>query len=160
MKRIITSKQLYFILRLVIGGVFIYAGVLKLADPGSFARAIDDYGLVSWSLAKVLARVLPAVEVASGVGLIINVRGALGLVVAQLLVFMAVVFYAIHLGLDVDCGCFGPSEQGADNGGLMQTMVRDVFMFGACLLMYWQRKAIGVLPRPLFRWSWSKENHQ
>jgi uncharacterized membrane protein YphA (DoxX/SURF4 family) len=158
MKRIMHSRTLYRLLRLVIGGVFIYAGALKLADPDAFARAIDGYGLVSWGAAKLLARVLPVVEIVSGAGLVLNLRGALGLVVAQLLVFMGVIAYAIHMGYDVDCGCFGPSEGEGGAGALTQTMFRDLIMLAACLFMYWQRRTSGVLPRsPLRYFSGSKE---
>ena len=108
MKKILASPSLYLLLRAVVGGLFILAGALKLADTAAFAMAIDNYGLVSWSTAKLLSRVLPVVEILSGLGVLLDVKGALGLIVAQLLLFVGVVGYAVHLGLDVDCGCFGP----------------------------------------------------
>ncbi len=152
MLKILYSKWLYLVLRLVIGGLFVYAGILKLADPTAFAVSIDGYGMVSWRMAKVLAHVLPVIEVATGIGLIIDIKGALALIVAQLLMFMGVLSYAIHMGLDVDCGCFGPETSvGDESGGLWPTMIRDIFMFGACLLMYWQRRAAGFVPRSITR---------
>ncbi|MUM77306.1 DoxX family membrane protein [Pseudodesulfovibrio sp. F-1] len=147
----------YLALRLGLGGAFVYAGVLKLMDPMAFAAAIDGYGLVSWSTAKTLARVLPAVEVVTGAGLVFDIRGALGLVVAQLLVFMGVLAWAMHLGLDVDCGCFGPSglppgiTPPPPSDGLGETaraMIRDAAMLAAGGLILWLRRILGVRPRP------------
>ena len=34
------------IARILIGGILIYASVNKIADPGGFARAIDNYHLI------------------------------------------------------------------------------------------------------------------
>lgn len=150
MRNIIHSPILYFLLRLVLGGLFVYAGTVKLLDTGAFAEAIDGYGLVTWRMANLLSNALPMLEIVSGIGLILDVRGALGMIVAQLLGFMAVIGYAIHMGLDVDCGCFGPSDAASGgSGGLWQTLWRDMLMFGACLLLYWQRRAAGLIPRRL-----------
>ncbi|QJB56228.1 MauE/DoxX family redox-associated membrane protein [Pseudodesulfovibrio sp. zrk46] len=152
MKKIFTSKLLYLALRIALGGVFVYAGLSKITDPDGFAMAIDGYGLVSWRIANLLARVLPVVEIVSGLGLIFDVRGALGMIVAQLLGFVCVLAYGIHMGLDVDCGCFGPNDPGAgEPGGLWGTLIRDLLMLGACLLMYWQRRIAGFVPRSLVR---------
>jgi uncharacterized membrane protein YphA (DoxX/SURF4 family) len=152
-------RVVYGVARLGLGAVFVYAGALKLMDPMAFAQAIDAYGLVSWGTAKVLARVLPAVEVAAGAGLILDLRGALGLIVAQLLVFMGVVAYGMYMGLDVDCGCFGPSglppgitpSSPSPANGLgesARTMIRDAVMLATCLLLYRLRRTLGVRPRP------------
>lgn len=154
------SKVVSLFLRFALGGVFVYAGALKLLDPAGFAQAIDAYGLVNWGTAKFLARALPVIEIASGAGLILGIRGALGLVVAQLLVFLAVTAYALHLGLDVDCGCFGPAAESAagpaagpqinglatGSGSLVQTLVRDTIMLTACLIIRWQQRTARMRP--------------
>jgi len=148
MKGFLASKPLYVALRLVVGLLFVYAGALKLMDTNTFAVSIDAYGLVPWWVAKKLSYVLPMIEILAGIGTILDIRGALGMIVAQLLVFMAVLAYAHHLGLDVDCGCFGPSEGDAVHSGPGEALIRDMLLFGACLAMYWQRRAAGYLPRP------------
>lgn len=157
MTRQMVFKAAYLALRLGLGGAFVYAGVLKMQEPLLFAAAIDGYGLVSWDAAKTLARVLPVVEVAAGAGLIFDIRGALGLIVAQLLVFMGVLAWAMHLGLDVDCGCFGPSglppgitppppPEGL--GEVARAMIRDAVMLAGGGLIYWLRRFLGVRPWP------------
>lgn len=151
MKKILASPPLYFLLRVVVGGLFIFAGAIKLADTSGFAMAIDNYGLVSWSTAKLLSQVLPVVEILSGLGVLLDVKGALGLIVAQLLLFVGVVGYAVHLGLDVDCGCFGPSLGGEGGGDLKQTLYRDGLLLLGCILIYCQRRIAAFRPRTVLR---------
>jgi len=152
MNRLFSASSLYLVLRLVVGGVFVFAGALKLADPAAFAMAIDGYGMVSWSTAKLLAHVLPVVEIVSGLGVILDIRGALALIVAQLLVFVGVVGWAVHLGLNVDCGCFGPSAQpDGGSGDLKETLVRDGALLAGCLVLYWHRWIGTGRPRSLLR---------
>ncbi|WP_419786444.1 MauE/DoxX family redox-associated membrane protein [Pseudodesulfovibrio sp.] len=150
MNKLCSLSSWYLILRLVIGGVFVVAGALKLADTASFAIAIDAYGLVAWSTAKLLAHLLPVVEILTGLGLIFDIRGALVLVVAQLLVFMGVVGWAMHLGLDLDCGCFGSGGQtGGSGGDLKETLFRDAALLAGCAVLYWHRWRDMRQPRSL-----------
>ncbi|MGL1860948.1 MAG: DoxX family protein [Pseudodesulfovibrio sp.] len=158
MKKYLASKPLYLVLRVILGGLFIYAGYLKLADVGAFAQAIDGYGLVTWSTAKLLSKTLPVLEILAGLGLILDIKGALGTIVALLLGFMILIGYAIYMGLDVDCGCFGPSDSVAgDSSGLWQTLYRDVAMFAGCLLLYWQRAASCFAVRRLISLNFLKK---
>ncbi len=148
MSQFLSGKAAYLLLRLVMGGLFLYAGVLKLSDPAGFATTINLYGLVSWRMANFLAYVIPVVEIAAGLGLILDVRGALAIIVAQLLGFMCVLLYALHLGLDADCGCFGtPRATENDPTGPLQAFLRDGAMLAACAAIYWQRRLGGHAPR-------------
>src|SRR5665647_3623321 len=59
------------VLRVVLGGIFIYAGYVKLAEPWQlFAAGIADYEVVPMWAAKFLAHTLPWFEVLAGVLLI------------------------------------------------------------------------------------------
>jgi hypothetical protein len=40
----------YRIVALIIGGIFIYAGVIKAMDPVAFANDIDNYKILPWAL--------------------------------------------------------------------------------------------------------------
>ena len=95
--------------RLVLGGLFVYAGAVKVLEPLAFAQNVRNYQLVGQSLSFVAAIILPWLEILAGLALILGVwtRGA-ALVVTGLLVFF-IVLTAVTMarGLDVDCGCFG-----------------------------------------------------
>lgn len=98
-----------WLIRLVLGGVFIYSGAIKIADPAAFALAIENYQLLPAGLIDPLAYWLPWLELVCGAGLIVGPfkRGAAVLISGQLLVFVAALAFNIWRGLDVDCGCFG-----------------------------------------------------
>ncbi|MBG0791464.1 MAG: DoxX family membrane protein [Desulfovibrionaceae bacterium] len=150
MKSILTGKAAYLLLRFILGGLFVYAGVLKLSDPGGFAMTINLYGLVSWRLSNVLAYAIPTVEILSGLGLILDVRGSLAIITAQLLGFMCILLYALHIGLDADCGCFGtPRPTDNDPEGPLEALLRDGVMLIGCAVIYWQRNFGGHQPRSL-----------
>ena len=95
--------------RLVLGGLFVYAGAVKVLEPLDFAQNVRNYQLVGQSLSFVAAIILPWLEILAGLALILGVwtRGA-ALVVTGLLVFFTVLTaVTMARGLDVDCGCFG-----------------------------------------------------
>ncbi|WP_319583024.1 DoxX family protein [uncultured Pseudodesulfovibrio sp.] len=152
MKSLLTSKILHTVIRVVLGLLFVYAGTLKLMHPQGFAVTINIYGLVSWKMAGFLSYAIPCVEILSGLGLILNVRGALAAIVAQLLGFMVVLLYALYLGLDADCGCFG-TPKNTDNAptGPLQAFIRDAVMLAGCAFLYVQRRMAGFRPWSLGR---------
>ena len=94
----------------LLGGVYITAGALKIADPLAFARAIMDYDLLPETLVPAAAVLLPWVEAAAG-ALAIAGRwraGALTLMAGMSAIFLAASVTALARGLSPECGCFGP----------------------------------------------------
>ena len=105
----IRNRPLLLVFRIVLGGLFIYAGVVKVVDPLGFAQDIRNYRLVGQSISFIAAVVLPWLEILAGTFLVAGVwkRGA-ALVITGLLVFFIVLTLAtMARGLDVECGCFG-----------------------------------------------------
>jgi uncharacterized membrane protein len=94
---------------LIIGGIFIYAGVLKIWDPVQFARDIDNYHIVPWPIAVSFAFYLPWLEVACGLALLVRrvYAGALSILIFSLAVFIGASIAAKARGIDISCGCFG-----------------------------------------------------
>jgi uncharacterized membrane protein YphA (DoxX/SURF4 family) len=127
---------LVVVLRLVLGGIFIYAGYLKLRDPWQlFAASIASYELVPMWMAEIVAKVLPWFEVAAGAGLLIGWRLLPAASIATallLLVFNALIWKAFLQGKEIDCGCFGPGE-----ALTWKTLVRDGSMLAGALLVVW-----------------------
>jgi uncharacterized membrane protein YphA (DoxX/SURF4 family) len=112
----IRNKWVLFGCRLVVGGLFIWAGVLKIIDPLGFAQSITNYRLFPHELAFIIAIILPWVEVLSGACLISGVfRRSSALIISILLVgFISLVAVAILRGIDTTCGCFGSLSRKAD----------------------------------------------
>ena len=95
-------------IRWLIGLVFLWAGVSKLLNPGSFALLIDSYGLVpsAWSLP--IAVLLPVAEVITAIGLVFGKRWALHGITGMTVLFITILLYGINLGLNVDSGVLVP----------------------------------------------------
>lgn len=96
--------------RLVVGGVWLYAGWIKIGDPEGSVTAVRAYQLLPLSLADAVGRVLPALEMAIGACLVL---GLLTRMVAGLSALLQVAFiigitsvWVRHI--PIDCGCFGP----------------------------------------------------
>ena len=119
-----------WIAKLVLGGVFLVAGVEKLADPATFSEQIANYQLLP-QLAPYLATALPGLEVLLGALLIASpapgpwLRASALVTGALMVVFTAAVFSVVLRGIDVDCGCF--SASGAVS---WWTVARDVALLG------------------------------
>jgi putative oxidoreductase len=94
---------------LIVGGLFIYAGVSKVLDPGHFAIDIDNYKILPWTIGVRLAFYLPWLEILCGLALIVHrlYRGGLAILTALICIFIAGSITAKAHGIDISCGCFG-----------------------------------------------------
>ena len=139
-KGLILSAWLYRVLRALYAILFLYAGLNKLFDPGSFAIVIDAFGLVPDILIMPIAVTLPLLEILAAIGLIVDVRSSLAVAGGLLLFFLAVVGYGIWMGLDIDCGCFGLGDpEGQAYKSLRPAFYRNiVLLIGIAYLYYWR----------------------
>ncbi len=121
----IHHKLVLFLFRLIVGGVFMWAGVLKIADPLGFAQSIQNYQFFPRDLVFVIAVVLPWVEVLGGASLILGLfRGSSALLICLLLLgFIGLVALALLRGIDTSCGCFGSLSRRADLGLILTDAV-------------------------------------
>jgi putative oxidoreductase len=119
---------------MVLGGVFLFAAIPKLQDPGTFAQSIQNYHLVPDSWARLLAFYLPAIEVVVAASLVVGVgaRAAALLALGMLIVFVGAMAFAMIQGINVDCGCFG-SAQSAQIG--WTSIARNVVLSGLAVLV-------------------------
>ena len=103
------SSIIWRILAFIVGALFVYAGALKIVDPISFAGDIENYHILPWALNLALAFFLPWLEIFCGLALIFRrlYSGALGLLLALLIVFLGASIAAKARGIDISCGCFG-----------------------------------------------------
>jgi hypothetical protein len=84
----------------------------------------------------------------AGIGLLFDIRGSLALITGLLVLFITILWYAIWIGLDVDCGCFGPEDiESKAFHGLRLSLFRDMVMLGGAVFLYgwrWFRKIFPV----------------
>ena len=95
--------------RLLLGGVWVTAGLLKIPDPAESVRAVRAYQLLPEALVPLLGYSLPIVEVLLGVclllGLLVRLNAVLSCVL--LVAFIVGIAAAWARGLEIECGCFG-----------------------------------------------------
>ena len=136
------------VVRVVVAGIFLTAGVMKIWDfaharsaTPDFTIAIQHYELLPPDLAVLLAVYLPWLEVSAALALFAR-RLALGAAAALLgmsVMFLAAIGSAWWRGLDIACGCFGKDEISTDFRGLM---LRDLALLAAVVVIFvheWRR---------------------
>ena len=112
-------------LGILLGGVFVYASLDKIANPGEFARIVYHYRLIGpsqmvgpWA-ANTLAVTLPWIELVVGLALISGLwrRDAAVVTGGLLVIFIGGVSAALAMGIDLEnCGCFSVSGEGRSAG--------------------------------------------
>jgi uncharacterized membrane protein YphA (DoxX/SURF4 family) len=107
--RLTADGILNIALRLILGGVFVFAGALKIYEPGKFALDIANYRLLPHDLINLFAITLPWVEVLAGLFLLAGVwlSASALIVLAMTIMFFLAISSALARGLDIQCGCFG-----------------------------------------------------
>lgn len=120
--------------RIAFGLVFLLAAAWKLADLGAFEATIARFGIVYDPWVPATARTLIGAESAVGLGLVRGWRVALPAALAFVLLFVAVLVYGLHLGLEVECRCFGPGP----GASLAQALWRDLVLLALGGYLYWR----------------------
>jgi len=95
--------------RLVVGGVWVVAGVLKLPDPAENVRTVRAYQILPESVVPVVGHGLPILEILVGACLVLGLLTRLAAVLSALmqLAFVIGIASVWARGLSIDCGCFG-----------------------------------------------------
>jgi hypothetical protein len=138
--KLIMSAWTYRLIRGSFAGLFIYSGVVKLLNPKSFAVIIEAFGIIPENLIGAVALGLPLIEVMAGVSLGLDLRGALTATTGLIILFMVILGYGMWMGLDIDCGCFGPGDPEAEAySGLRSALYRDLLMMGGIFYLYFWR---------------------
>lgn len=142
------SKSIRRLLCLIFGSVFVYAGLLKAADPMTFLDDIRSFQLLPDPFAAWLALGLPWLEIFAGLAVITGVLRAGGLLTLNLLllIFLAAILISWTRGLDLSCGCFGGDTAASDYPTLI---VRDLALLAlgfACARI--KERRLLPLPQP------------
>jgi uncharacterized membrane protein YphA (DoxX/SURF4 family) len=150
MKKFLSEKQpwLTFFFRLILGGVLLVAGGLKVTDPYASATSVRAYQVLPVPIANFLGFFLPFIEVGLGIFLIIGiwVKFVSLLGAALMLVFVVAIGQAWARGISLDCGCFG-------KGGLRNTAELPVLTYTTEIL---RDIALAILGGYLYRFPQGK----
>lgn len=133
------------LMALAVGGVFITAAVIKIADPAKFAQNIKYYHIVPDRLINAMALLLPWWELLAGFAIVVPNwrRAGAWMMIGFLVMFMLAIGSAMARGLDIDCGCFGSKSSKAG----MNTLLFDASLLAATIAAMW--KGSGPNPPPV-----------
>lgn len=125
---VLFSPYLSLVSRLVLRGVFLYAGASKVFDPGGLAASIRSYGLglPEWFV-TLSAYALPPFEVLLGLYLLVGLftRASAWTTNGLMILFIVALAQGTLRGLEIDCGCFG-SASGDEASSLWVDLARDL----------------------------------
>jgi len=125
--------------RLILGGVLFAAGYLKYQHLDKSQMAVRAYELLPITFANFLGVVLPFVEIAVGILLILGAAIRVSSFVGGFLMAMFIIgiSQAWARGLSIDCGCFGGGgtvEPGKTR--YLEEIARDSGLFLLALYLY------------------------
>lgn len=131
--------MLRLLLHFLFGGVFVYAGILKVADPMSFLDDVRSFDLLGDPWAAWVAMGLPWLEIFAGLAVMSGFLRSGGLVIlnASLVLFLIVISIAWFRGIDIRCGCFGHTDATSSYRDLI---LRDVLLLLAGIVLVWKGK--------------------
>lgn len=98
------------VLRLILGGIFVFAAAVKLQDPQGVADTILGFELgIPDHLVLLGAYVVPWAEMLIGVALVVGLwtRAAALLYALTMAAFIAAIISVIQRGMSLECQCLG-----------------------------------------------------
>ncbi|NUP23803.1 MAG: DoxX family membrane protein [Streptomyces sp.] len=137
--------------RLLLAVVLSYAGLVKIQDLTEAGRTVALYRIVPEDSAQLVGGVLPFIELALALLLVVGLATrAVAVATAVLMVtYIAAIASVWARGLSIDCGCFssgGSVTSGAERGYVID-IARDLAFLGAAVLLIWNPRTRYALDR-------------
>jgi len=141
-------KILSDIARYLVGGLFIFSGLIKLNDPVGTAIKLEEYfdvfanDIASFfhifiPAALFLSVLLSVLEVVLGVAVFLKYRMEITtwVLLVMILFFSFLTFYSAYFNKVTDCGCFGDAIKLTP----WQSFIKDVILLGLIVLLFIKR---------------------
>lgn len=150
-------KHFIWIVRSLVGVLFIISGLIKLNDPIGFSFKLEEYFspgvldlplLMPWALGISLFVVIA--EVLLGVLLLLGHKSRFTLwsLLAMVVFFTFLTFYSAYFNKVTDCGCFGDAIKLTP----WESFTKDVVLLVLILILLWGRKHLHPLFSAAPRW--------
>ncbi len=135
-----------FIVRLILGCVFLAGALPKIHQPYDFLGDVYGYEIVGPKLGILVAMTMPWAELVVGICLLgsIFVGGALLVSFCMGAMFTFVLSWAIYHGLDISCGCFGSGSHQIGYLTLIRAVLITVFSCIAFVLVLFRQNENAV----------------
>lgn len=136
MEKLFQNKYFVITARIVLGGLFVWASIDKMANPQDFLKVIHNYKVLPIQLENIMAIFLPWMEFLTGIFIISGkwLKGAWLLYTVMLFVFILALSQALIRGLDISCGCF--SVQPSSTSTVWLRIIEDIVMLFFSIHLY------------------------
>ena len=137
------------IARFIVGGLFIFSGIIKINDPVGTAIKLEEYFTVFATdfapfftafipFALFLSVVLSVLEVVLGVAVLLNYRMKITawILLGLIVFFTFLTFYSAYFDKVTDCGCFGDAIKLTP----WQSFIKDIILLVLVVLIFLYRK--------------------
>ena len=131
--------KISYILRLLLGVLFIYASIDKIKSPEKFLKILYNYQLIPHILLNPTAVILPWLECIVGISLITGIFLEGGVIWANLLliIFFLALLIDFLKGMNINCGCFNLSEDPSAQHNMLWYLLRDLFLMLIAMYIGW-----------------------
>jgi uncharacterized membrane protein YphA (DoxX/SURF4 family) len=127
-------RAVTFIVRVLIGALFVVAGATKVGHFSDLASAIAGFRILPQPVVAPLAVLLPFFEIGVGLylvaGLYTRVAALLG--AASLIIYSAAIASAVIRHIPASCGCFGPQDTATAD---WPHVAADLALAAVCVLL-------------------------
>lgn len=120
------------VVRVFLGVILGWAGIVKIRNPEAFIEIVKAYNLLPEELVVLWGIFLPWIELVTGLFLFLGLWHKSAVLISSVLflIFAAAVSINILRGADIACGCFGFNET-----NLYVVLLQDlVFLLCCCFL--------------------------
>jgi len=114
---LLNKKIVHLSVRFILGGVFIYASIDKIAFPKEFTRIVINYHILPENIAAYFAFLLPWIDLFLGIFLIVGIfvrESALALSPLLLVFIAACIIESINRTL-YNCSCLSARSANSEN---------------------------------------------
>ncbi|MFH1756268.1 MAG: MauE/DoxX family redox-associated membrane protein [Candidatus Latescibacterota bacterium] len=137
------KKEIVFLLRVVLGILFILASIHKVQHPEQLAITVRLYEIIPAGLSNIFALFLAWSELIAGAFLVLGIFSKQSAMVVAILLtmFIAAIVTTLIRGLIIDCGCFDEKGDPVDS----MLLFRNLLLLGvAYLVMQYDRGYLSV----------------
>mgnify|MGYP000527405044 CR=1 FL=1 len=139
-KFFIYQPWLTFMARLILGGILVAAGGLKIDNLQKSAMAVRSYEMLPIGVANFLGYALPWIEIGIGlllvIGVAVGISGLLGAL--TMFAFIIAISQAWARGLNIDCGCFGGGGKvDPEDTKYLSEIIRDIGLLVLGIYLYY-----------------------
>jgi len=132
--------------RIILGSIFIYASIDKIAFPADFSNSIQGYNILPNFLIKPTTLILPWVELISGILLLVGlfIKESALILTSLMVVFLIALGIQATKGPIEDCGCFGRLVF-LSSSNIYVLIVRDLAFLSLGLVVLFSHRKLKVV---------------